>query len=316
MGKQSSLVKGSAFNNSVQTVGRASSLIKAMDMWNDPLGTADLEQPLQNESLFGRIAFIESGGVRLDSKELDLEFVVPFDDDIEANEAEITVYNLSKTTVEALKYNNQISITAGYGDDTGVIFRGYISKVTTRFDGLDKITQIYAIDSEDLQERDIVDVEYSAGTSASYILKDLIGRVSLPLAVFNLRRDWTYKDSVKIDGGLMDNIKKYAEVCGISVYINKGKIYARHLTEGDNLNFNVNVDTGLIESPTEFEEEVTAEDYKDIVKGLNLKMVLQYRMTTAAIINLTSKNVSGQYRVRSGKHVFSPDESITEIEVI
>ena len=114
----------------------------------------------------------------------------------------------------------------------------------------------------------------------------------------------------------MENIRKYAEVCGISVYINKGKVYARHISEGDNVYFNVNADTGLIDSPEEFEEEITAEDYKDIVKGYKFKMLLQHRLTTAAIINLESVNVTGEFRVRSGKHVFNSGETTTECEVI
>ena len=268
------------------------------------------------KGMFGRVAVIESGGVKLNSEELDIEFDVPFDDDTEANEAEITVYNLSKTTIQALKYNNPISITAGYKNDTGVIFRGFISKVTTKVEGRDKITKIYAIDDTDLKERDLVNVSYKSNTKASYILKDLIGKLKLPLAVFSPRRDWVYKEEVNVDGGLMDNIKKYAEVCGISVYINKGKIYARHIWQGDNIYFDVSEETGLIESPEEFEEEVTAEDYKDVVKGYKLKMILQHRMTTAAIVNIKSQNVSGEYRVRSGRHTFNESESITEIEVI
>lgn len=268
------------------------------------------------KGMFGRVAIIQSGGVTISSESLDVEFEVPFDDDTEANEAEITVYNLSKTTIQALKYNNPVTITAGYKNDTGVIFAGFISQVKTKIEGMDKVTKIKAIDDTDLEERDLVDVSYKAGTSASYILKDLLGRLKLPIAVFSIRRDWTYKDEVNVDGGLMDNIRKYSEVCGISTYINKGKVYARHISEGDNINFNVNVDTGLIESPEEFEEEVTAEDYRDVVKGYSFKMILQHRMTTAVIVNLKSQNVSGQYRVRSGKHIFNDSESITEVEVI
>ena len=289
-----------------------SKLIKAMDGWNEAL-EMELIPP---DGMFGRVAVIESGGVTLDSDELDIEFTVPFDDDTEANEAEITVYNLSKTTIQALKYNNPITITAGYKNDSGVIFRGFISKVTTKPEGVDKITTIYAIDDCDLQERDLVDVAYKGGTTASYILKDLLGRLKLPLAVFSPRRDWTYKDEVNVDGGLMSNIKKYAEVCGISVYINKGKIYARHLTEGDNTNFNVSAETGLIESPEEFEEEITAEDYKDVIKGYKFKMLLQHRLSTASIIHLNSVNVSGNYRVRSGQHTFDSSGALTECEVI
>lgn len=290
----------------------SSRLIKAMKGWHEALGMYTTPP----DGMFGRKAIVTSGGVTLNSDELDIEFTVPFDDDTEANEAEIIVYNLSKTTVQALKYNNPITIEAGYKNDTGVIFSGFISKVQTKIEGIDKKTIIYALDDTDLKERDLANVSYKAGTTASYILKDLIGKLKLPLAVFETRRDWTYKDAVNVDGGLMENIRKYAEVCGISVYINKGKIYARHISVGDNINFNVNADTGLIESPEEFEEEVKAEDYTDVVKGYKFKMILQHRMTTGAIVNLESQNVSGQFRIRSGVHTFNESESITEVEVV
>ena len=271
----------------------------------------------QPEGMFGRVAIVEIGDVKLNSEELDIEFEVPFDDDTEANEAEITVYNLSKTTRSAITYNKPISIIAGYQKDTGLIFSGFVSKVITRVEGVDRITTIYAIDDEDLKERDLPEeIEYKEDTKASYILKDLLSKVKLPVAVFSIKRDWTYKDKVNVSGGLMDNIKKYAEVCGISVYINKGKIYARHLSEGDDIHFNVRAETGLIEIPDEFEEEITAEDYTDTVRGYNLKMILQYRITTGVIIHLNSANAAGEFRVRSGKHIFNESESITEMEVV
>lgn len=289
-----------------------SRLVAAFEGWKEGL------QPFSDlpKGMFGRVAIIQSGEVVINSKELDVEFDIPFDDDVEANEAEIIIYNLSKTTIRALKQNNPITITAGYENDTGVIFSGFISKVTTKLDGVDKRTTIKAIDDMDLKEHDIVEKEYKGGTSASYILKDLLNQVKLPLAVFKIKRDHTYKESVNVSGGLMSNIKKYAEVCGISVYINKGKIYARQLTEGDNINFTVSADTGLIGSPEEFEEEITAEDYKDTVKGFKFSMLLQHRMTTGAIITLKSRDVNGQYRVRSGRHTFNNSESVTEVEVV
>ena len=187
----------------------------------------------------------------------------------------------------------------------------------TKVEGVDRITTIYAIDDMDLKERELPkEIEYKANTKASYILKDLLGKVKLPIAVFHIKRDWTYKDKVNVSGGLMDNIRKYAEVCGISVYINKGQIYARHISEGDAINFTAKAETGLIDYPEEFEEEITAEDYTDIIRGYKLKMILQHRITTGSIININSANVSGSFRVRSGKHIFNESESITELEVV
>lgn len=268
------------------------------------------------DGVFGRRAIIESWAVTLDSDEYDLEFEVKFDDDLEANEAEIKVYNLTQNTIKNLIVKKPISITAGYKGDTGVIFRGYISKVKTKREGCDKITTIYALDSFDLQEKDLTDITYAAGSTASQILKDLIGKTNLPIAVFEPKRDWTYTDEQSISGGLMDSIRKYSEVCGISTYINQGKVYAQSVSKGINGYFNLSSDTGLIDSPEEFQEKITAEDYEDVVNGYTVKSLLQHRITTASVVNLQSREIRGEYRVRSGSHIFNESEAITEMELV
>lgn len=265
---------------------------------------------------FGRVVKIECGKVTIDGNSLDVEFEVPFDDDTESNEAEITVYNLSDTTISSLKKNEVITITAGYSDDTGVIFTGRISKVMTKWSGRDRVTEINAIDSYNLQERDVKSVSYAKGTKASYILKDLVSKLGLPIAVFKIKKDYSYKDGATVDGGLMASIKDYAAVCGVSAYINGGKIYVRHLSDGDDISFEINVDTGLIDSPEEFEEEVTSNDSTELVHGVTMKVLLEHRITTAAIVTLKSKNYSGEYRVRSGRHVCNESDFYTELTCI
>lgn len=264
--------------------------------------------------VFGSEAKIVCGSVTIKSSELDFEFIVPFDDDMEANEAEIIVYNLTDSTIAKFKKDSKISIEAGYSGDTGVIFNGYVSKVFTRHEEAEKITTIKCLD--DVSTKTVESIEYSENTKASYILKDLLKRTNTPIAVFKVRRDYTYTNSVTVEGDLMSNIKKYAEVCGISVFVSKGKIYARYIKDGDNLNFTLSEDTGLIGSPEAFEEEQTAEDFKEVVNGYKCVCLLQHRMSTAGIIKLKSMSANGTYRIRSGQHTFNPDEAKTEIEVI
>lgn len=279
-----------------------SALVKAFETWSDPID-------IRPEGVFGSVATVITGDVTIKSEELDVEFVVPFDDDMEPNEAEIIVYNLSDNTIKQLNKGAAISIEAGYKGDTGVIFKGYISKVKTKYDRVDKVTTIYAMD--DIKDHTLESLSFAANTKASYILQELINKTGIPVAVFNPRRDHTYKDSQTVDGDLMENIRKYAEVCGISVYVSMGKIYARYIKEGDNLNFEVSVDTGMIGSPSSYEEEVTAEDYTDTVDGYEVEMLLQHRMCAGAIVKLTSKAANGTYRVCSGEHRFSPSEAVT-----
>lgn len=283
-----------------------STLVKAFDAWQTPYD-------IRPEGVFGSVATLKCGQVTVSSETLDMEFVIPFDDDMEPNEAEITVYNLSNSTIKQLKKNAALSIEAGYKGDTGVVFAGYISNVKTSYSGADKATVIKALD--DTKDHTLQSLSFAEGTRASYILKTLLGKTGIPIAVFKVRRDHTYKDSQTVDGDLMENIKKYAEVCGISVYVSQGKIYARYIKEGDNLHFNISSETGMIGYPSEFTEEITAEDFTETVTGYEVSMLLQHRMKAGAIVQLSSKVAKGQYRVCSGTHRFSPDEAVTEIKM-
>ncbi|MBR5823722.1 MAG: hypothetical protein IKY67_06235 [Paludibacteraceae bacterium] len=285
-----------------------SSMVKAMQGWEESFATSD-RLP---EGQFGRVVKIQTNGLTL-TNALDIEFEVPFDDDTEANEAEIKIYNLTKQTIERFKTDEEISIIAGYGNDTGVIFTGVISSVKTRRTGQDKVTIIAAVDDVKRKEKDIESISFKAGVKASYVLKTLVSKLNLPIAVFNVRRDHTYTEAVTISGGLMSNIKQYAEVCGVSAYICKRKIYVRHLSEGDDLNFTIKTDTGLIGSPEEFVEEVKNEDYEDKINGVKFKMLLEHRVTTAGIITLESREINGKFRVREGVHVCNEGEFYTEV---
>lgn len=283
-----------------------SALVTAFETWKTPYD-------IRPDGVFGSLAIVRSGQVTVSSETLDLEFTVPFDDDMEANEAEIIIYNLSDNTIKQLKKDAPVSIEAGYKGDTGVLFTGYISKVKTAYDGADKVTTIKAMD--DIKDHSVESISFKANTKASYILEQLIGKTGIPVAVFNPRRDHTYKDSQTVDGDLMENIKKYAAVCGISVYVSKGKIYARYIKEGDNLSFNVSAETGMIGSPSAYTEEVTAEDFTETVDGFEVEMLLQHRLFAGAIVSLKSKVGNGTYRVCSGEHRFSIDEAVTKAKM-
>ena len=47
--------------------------------------------------LYHHTVTIKIGDITIDNEELDCEFDIPFDDDTEADEAEIIVYNISNT---------------------------------------------------------------------------------------------------------------------------------------------------------------------------------------------------------------------------
>ena len=278
---------------------------------------------LSKTAQFGFKAILQTPTVILTNRNIDnngkgfdMEFDIPFDDDAIANEAKFVVYNLTESTANKFKVGNTIRLMAGYGADIGIIFDGYISKVKTVQDSVDRITTIYALDDVKYTPEMMDEKTYSEGVKASEILKDLLSRLNLPIEVFKPQRDHTYYDEIKVSGSIIEKIKEYSDVCGISTYICKQKIYCRPLWDGDNLHFNINSKTGMIGSPESFEKENQSEEYIDTINGYKITMVLQHRISTAGIVKLNSVNYSGEYRIVSGTHSFDGLSATTEFECI
>ena len=272
--------------------GNSSRIIKSLIGLEQSI---NIETSNGDNALFRRNIIVQTGNVSINSDDLDLEFDVEFDDDTEANESEIILYNLSDTTIQNIKKGEKVTLTAGYKEDTGIILSGFISHVKTVFDDLDKVTTVKVIDSVDRIERKIENLAYAKGSKASTILNDLLTKVGLPVAKFSIKRDYVYKDGLTVNAGLMETIKKQAQVCGVSTYISKGQIYVQAISEGEDVNFTIEVDT---------------------VKGYEVTMLLQHRISTGSILNIKSKNVNGKYRVREGRHSYDGSNFLTKVKAI
>lgn len=294
-----------------KNINRMSKLIGAAN-----IGFEQAETSVMPTGQFGFTAIIETDKTKLKSTSFDFEYDIPFDDDIVPNEAEIKIYNLTDDTISNFKKDNMVTITAGYGTDTGIILRGKISKVKTVFKDCDKITTIYVLDNFNYTDGYIVEETFSENTKASYILKTLLDKVGLPVNVFEIKRDHTYTSTTTVKGSITENIKTYANVCGVGVWVNKQGVYCQSICSGENISFTVCSKTGMIGSPEPYEESGTYEEYKDTVVGYTINMLAQHRMTTAAIVNVDSKNCNGAFRVCSGSHSYDGLSATTTIKCI
>ncbi|RAR39670.1 phage protein [Paenibacillus sp. MDMC362] len=246
---------------------------------------------------FGRVVEVMVAGMTFSMDKFNIEGTVPFDDDTLPNESEIKIWNLTAETINKIKRGDTLMINAGYIGDVGVILHGFVSAVRSRREGVDKVTSIYVIDSEDLSKRTLKDVSYKEGTLASYIIKDMAGQIGLRIAQFELVRDYRYMDGYTASGEVTGIIAKVAEDCKTAVYINKGRLYIRNLKRGADNRFKLSADTGLIGVP-EYQED-------DETKGYQITSQLQYRITTASVVDLISQTFTGRLYVRSGAHTFS-----------
>jgi hypothetical protein len=260
---------------------------------------------------FKRYTEVKTNNVTLNSKDLTIEFEVPFDDDLEPNESKVTVYNLSQNTINQIKNKKQLTLNAGYQSDHGVLLSGYISKVENSKSSADLKTTVYVLDTKSYDSKKTVKKSYKKNIKASQIIKDLTSSLGLKVAVMKLPIDKVYPKGYSVSGEIIGTLYKLAQDCWCSVYINKGQMYIRTLQQGDDSRFKLSSDTGLIASPEPFEEEKRGITFK----GYKVKCLLQYRLTTASIVEIQSKTANGKYRVRKGRHIWNGDSFYTEMEV-
>ena len=283
--------------------------------------------------LFNRTVIIKTNNnITLRNKDYKVTFSVPFDDDMDMNMAEVTVCNLTDSTINKLRYNDTITIEAGYNTDTGIICSGRISDVKTVHDGIDKTTTIEIKDGPDLSSKSLTNKTYANGTRASYILRDLANKLGLAIAKFQIPNDVVYREGYVVDGNITEAMENVAMHCGVGCYIHKSKLYIRPITSGDDLRFTLSADTGLLGSPEAFSEstEVSEEDLKYvsrsrmkvvygkwyiIEKGYKVECLLQHRFQVASIVNLKARGINARCRVKAGTHSFDSDFK-TELEMV
>jgi hypothetical protein len=121
------------------------------------------------------------------------------------------------------------------------------------------------------------------------------------------------------------------------MHITRKTIYISGRNEGTETSVLIDKDSGLLDTPESFEKEenykvnktvvsnvkkgkktvkkieTKEEDKSRTLRGYKVKMLLNHRIKTDAIIHINSKTANGKFRVGSGTH--NGGEFITEVEV-
>jgi len=258
-----------------------------------------------------RETIVLAGGRRFHSNELDIEFDVPFDNDSEPNVANITIYNLSDSSINSMQKDQTIIINSGYRDDIGSIFIGSLQKSHTRWQGTEKITELTIGDGAQEWLTSNVSQAYAEGMKASAILADLCGMFGIEPGKLDLVNDLTYPNGRVIDCMVKDAVKQIVKECDSTFKISQGKIYIMPQEQGIPSGFFLNEQTGLIGSPEVFEKEERGQTKK----GYRVTMLLNHRITVDSILQIQSRTANGTFQVLKGRHRSAGDH-VTEVEVM
>ena len=155
--------------------------------------------------LWKQVRLITIGDIVFDYDELDVEFEVKCTDDNKSDLATIKLYNLSDTTLQKLKLNQDVSIDAGYRDIHGVIFNGIVESISTSRDENDFITTIEATPNNRAYANTIINRQFKAGIKASEVIKQIGTMCNFTMDIKELAKDTVYPNG-KVFSGRLSNV--------------------------------------------------------------------------------------------------------------
>ena len=155
--------------------------------------------------LWKQVRLITIGEIVFDYEQLDIDFEVKCTDDNNSDIATIKLYNLSETTRQKLKLNQDVSIDAGYRELHGVIFNGIVENITTSRDENDFITTIEATPNNRAYTNTIINRQFKAGIKASEVIKQIEKMCNFTMDIKELGKDTVYPNG-KVFSGRLSNV--------------------------------------------------------------------------------------------------------------
>lgn len=221
----------------------------------------------------GSIEIDALAGVGLNA--LHIAFAVERDTKRVPNNAEIAVWNLSRSSRQALAKlaNVPVRLEAGYLDDVGVLFQGDLRSARSRREGPDIVTRVSGGDGETKIRTARINRTFAAGTPIGTVLREL-GK-ALGVGEGNLRQflgaqlrngSKTLSRSLTLRGSVFDELEHVTRSCGLGWSIQDSALQLREagLPVGDRRGPLLRPDSGLI---GEVEVETVAKEEPGFAAG-------------------------------------------------
>lgn len=239
----------------------------------------------------------------------EIHFDVPFSDDPTPSESSITIFNLAKKSIDHIKKGNRAVIHAGYAGNPGILTVGKIRSLTpTLLSGVDKSTTFTILEGEDYSEKKEVDISFGNGATADTIIRRVASDAGIPLAEVKLKNNKPYSSGYTASGQAMGVLQEIAEACDTSIYYRRGQLVIKNFRDGNTERLVLSPSTGLVNQPQRIEND----DYS----GWSLQLLLNHKITVGTAVRIKSKNVTGNFYVKSGQHSYDGTNFMTTCEVV
>lgn len=256
---------------------------------------------------FGRRVELTTDSIELTYPEITINFEINFSDDDEGNAGDITLYNLSQDTIDQLKEGEAFKLVAGYKNYSGVILPGVIEAARTMWEGVDKVTRLVVGEDTHKWLNRTVERTWNEGTDGETIAADIIEAIGLSVGEIDLPTNPEYPHGHTVFGRGKEQLKEIANDGGAKLHTNRGKVFLRPPEEPSEQTIRITQDTGLINTPEKGEEE--GETVWTVTTLLN------YQIRADKLLQVESRTLNADVRVKEGRHMFEGNQFETQSEV-
>ena len=254
---------------------------------------------------FNRETFLKIEKFDYSEFKVDWEYNIGLEESVA--ELTLTLFNLSKTSIERLKKGNVIEFGFGYDSEIVGFFYGTVDSYTVE-NGITKTITIKAYEySKSVFKK--ISRSYLKGTKASYVINDIADQCRFNLKRLELKKDTVYKGGYNIYDLPLIALKKIATSCGSKFKVDGDNVYIFSKNDGMNQGIEFNFDSGLLTDVNTIQSSVATDieedDDTESRKEGYAKSSANYNVTTLANPNVKKfdliKVLGTIYRVDSIK---------------
>ena len=257
----------------------------------------------------------------------DIAFKVEKSIKAEPNKATIQVYNLNpdhrgdlerrfgSEVPRAQRKPVHVELSAGYGDDIGIIFSADLRNLVNKREGVDWITQIEGADGGHSWKTRLVSRSFSVGVSVETVIRAAadalgVGKGNLDEQIAGARyftQGATFADGTVLSGWARDEFDRLMRGCGFDWSIQGGVLQVKRRGEPiDTKVFELSPDSGLLEAPyaeldaTVIPKKGNAAPSEDAIARaglINFKCLMLHQLFPGQKVKLKSQRFEGGYQV-------------------
>lgn len=285
--------------------------------------TTDLDTKLTSTSSSGGMKEITKNQIRATIKK---------DNNKDPNKSEITVVNLSDSTVNYINQNirNNVAVVlqVGYENQTlNTIFSGTIQWISDSFDGVDRNTVLHCVDGGINISLARSSKSFPKGTRVSTVIQSLVSDMGTPVGNVTVDTDATISSASVMCGSTSHYLENICKSNDHNFSIQDGSIYItpRSKMFSQRTSY-ISPDTGLIGSPQPFHNDIkptkrvtkSSKKAKKPTDGVRFKCEIDSSLVPEKTVWLKSKDYDGGFKVVTVTHTldYEGNQWLTEVEAV